>query len=225
MKLSIIIPSYNSGKRLITLLEKLQKIKINGFTKEIIVINDASTDPVYSKVKKSNNIIYIEHKKNTGKGGAVMTGFEKATGDVLLIQDDDLEYDPSDIPILLAPIIAKKTRIVFGSRRLNRKNIYSSKKYLWGGILVNLIISVVLRRRLTDPITGYKALTRNVYNKLKPIESKGFEVEAELTAKAVRERLSIIEVPIRYSPRTHQEGKNIRWYHGFKIILALLKYR
>ncbi len=224
MLLSIIIPSYNSGERLVELIKRLQKIKIKNIKSEIIIINDASKDPIYNKIRTLRNITYIEHKENKGKGGSVRTGFENARGDILLIQDDDLEYIPEDIPKLIEPIIKKKTEVVYGSRRLNKNNKYSSWTYFFGGAFINMLFRIFLRTSLTDAITGSKVITRNVYNHIKPIEVKGFEIEAELTAKILHKGFTILEIPIRYIPRTHKEGKNIRWHHAFRIIKTLLSY-
>src|SRR3989344_5032386 len=165
MKLSIIIPSYNNSQRLVALLKEIKKIKVPQVEKEIIIINDASPDVSYERIKKMKGIIYLFHKKNTGKGGALRTGFKKATGDILFIQDDDLEYSCDNIPILLEPILNNSSEVVYGSRRLNKKNKYSSQTYFLGGVFINTLFRIILRRNLTDSITGAKVMTRNVYNK------------------------------------------------------------
>lgn len=224
-KLSIIIPAYNSASRLPILISKLKKISIKNSEIEIIVVDDASKDDTYERVKKNSGIRLIHHMKNTGKGGAVKSGLSLATGDILLIQDDDLEYDPEDIPSLIAPIMNNEADAVFGSRRLNKKNKYISTSYNMGASFVNNLIKIIIGKNLTDPITGYKAFTREVYKKIQPIESKGFEIEAELTAKISRKGFKIVEVPITYSPRSVEEGKNIRWHHAFPIIKSIIKYR
>ncbi len=224
MKLSIIIPSYNNSQRLTSLLKEIKKIKVPKVEKEIIIVNDASLGTSYERIKKMKGIIYVYHKKNTGKGGALRTGFKKATGDILLIQDDDLEYSCDNIPVLLEPILNNSSDVVYGSRRLNKKNKYSSQTYFLGGVFINTLFRIILRRNLTDSITGAKVMTRRVYNKIKPIETNGFEIEAELTAKIVRAGFKVREVPIAYLPRSHKEGKNIRWHHAFKLITALWKY-
>lgn len=225
IKLSIIIPAYNSASRLPILISKLKKISIKNSEIEIIVVDDASKDDTYERVKKNSGIRLIHHIKNTGKGGAVKSGLSLATGDILLIQDDDLEYDPEDIPSLIAPIMNNEADAVFGSRRLNKKNKYISTSYNMGASFVNNLIKIIIGKNLTDPITGYKAFTREVYKKIQPIESKGFEIEAELTAKISRKGFKIVEVPITYSPRSVEEGKNIRWHHAFPIIKSIIKYR
>ena len=224
MKLSIIIPAYNSGQKIIKLINKIKKISFPGITKEIIVVDDCSTDNTYQILKDTADIILIHHKVNTGKGGAVRSGLKKATGDILCIQDDDLEYDPLEIPLLLKPILEGKTKVVFGSRRLNKNNQYSSFLYYFGGMMIDSFISFVLQANLTDAITGSKIFTREVYNKIKPLETNGFDIEAEITVKAVKRGFRPLEIPISYNPRTHKEGKNIRWHHAFPILKALFKY-
>lgn len=224
MKLSIIIPAYNCEQRIEKLVQKIKDVRLKGVTKEIIVVNDCSKDNTAKVLEKLNGIIAINHKKNTGKGGAVKSGLKKATGDILFIQDDDFEYDPNEIPKLIQPILEKKHKAVFGSRRLNKNNKYSSPVYYFGGVLIDRIISVILQTKLTDAITGSKVFTREVYNKIKPIETNGFEIEAELSAKIVRSNIKPYEIPITYSPRTMEQGKNIRWHHAFPILQALIKY-
>lgn len=224
LTVSIVIPAYNSGQRVETLLEKLKKLSLSGIQKEIIVVDDASTNDTYQRLKKISGITLIHHTKNTGKGGAIRTGLKQAKGEILLLQDDDLEYDPEDIPKLLKPILTNQAKIVFGSRRLNKKNTYSSFLYYAGGVFVDFIISIVLHSGTTDAITGSKAFTREVYDAIRPIESAGFEIEAEIAAKAVRAGFRATEVAISYNPRTHQEGKNIRWHHAIPIFKTLMRY-
>lgn len=224
MKLSIIIPAYNSGERIVKLLHRIHGVNIRGLTKEVIVVDDCSKDDTHQRLKKIKWIKLVHHKRNTGKGGAVRTGFRKATGDIFLIQDDDLEYNPEDIPNLINPILKNKAKVVFGSRRLNRDNTYSSYLYFAGGVLVNKIISLLLGTKISDAITGSKVFTREIYDIMKPIETNGFEIEAEITAKIVKAGIAPYEVPITYTPRTHRDGKNIRWHHAFPLIKTVLKY-
>src|SRR3989344_5999987 len=195
MKLSIIIPAYNSEKKIRELIKRIKLVKMGNVKQEIIVIDDFSKDKTYQVLMKIKDIRVVHHKKNTGKGGALKTGFRLARGSIFLILDDDLEYDPKDIPSLLEPILSKKTQVVFGSRRLNKNNKYSTRMYYWGGVLLDTIISKVLKIHVTDAITGSKIFTREVYEKIKPIESKGFEEEAEITAKIIKKGFKLTEVP------------------------------
>lgn len=225
MLLSIIIPTYNSRGRVIEVIKKINKVNFKPLNVEVIVVDDASIDRSTSKLKSKNNLMIIRHKKNQGKGGAVKTGLTKANGDIFFIQDDDMEYDPFDIPKILKPILNKKYEVVYGSRRLNKKNTYSSMLYYIGGVVIDTTIKIILTKNITDAITGSKAFTKNVYNAIKPLETKGFEIEAEITAKIIKKGFKIHEVPITYSPRTHQEGKNIRWHHAFPLFKALIIYQ
>ena len=228
MKVSIIIPAYNESETILTLLKKISRIPTSKNQKEIIIVNDGSTDDTLEKIvefsRNKKNIIIINKKKNAGKGFAIKVGLEKASGDILLIQDADLEYDASNIPYLIKKMISAHTQILYGSRRLNKKNEYSSLPYFLGGVLINTIIALIVRRNLTDSISGTKLFTRNVYNKIKPITSKGFEIDVEITAKAIKKGFDVQEVPITYFPRTHNQGKKIRWFHSFRIILTLIRY-
>ena len=228
MKVSIIIPAYNESETILTLLKKISRIPTSKNQKEIIIVNDGSTDDTLEKIiefsRNKKNIIIINKKKNVGKGFAVKLGLQKASGDILLIQDADLEYDADNIPYLIKKMISARIQILYGSRRLNKKNKYSSFLYFLGGVLINTIISLIVRRNLTDSISGTKLFTRNVYNKIKPITSKGFEIDVEITAKAIKKGFDVQEVPITYFPRTHNQGKKIRWFHSFRIILTLIRY-
>lgn len=220
MKLSIIIPAYQSGPTITRLLRRIKELHLKRMSREIIVVDDASTDDTAQKAAAVGGITLIRHRTNTGKGGAVRTGLERATGDILYIQDDDLEYDPMDIPKVIAPILDQKADVAFGSRHL-RGNPYSSLPYYLGGKLVDKLINVVTGADVSDPLTGSKAFTKKALKKLLPIVSDGFEIEAEVTAKASLSGLTIADVPITYRPRTHSQGKNIRWYHAFPILATL----
>lgn len=222
MKLTVIIPAYQSEKTIGKLLHRLQGVVIKGITKEVIVVDDASTDDTSKKVKTFPRVRLIRHSVNTGKGGALRTGMSHATGDIMCILDDDLEYDPLDIPKLVTPILAKRAQVVFGSRHLSRTNSYSSLPYYLGGKFVDMIIRMVTRADVSDPLTGSKAFTKAAMKKLLPLVSSGFEIEAEITAKTARAGLPIADVPISYRARTHRQGKNIRWHHAFRILRMLL---
>lgn len=224
MKLSIIVPAYNSRKKLPQLIKRIRKVKFEGLTTEIIVVDDCSPDKTFEVVKQFHGITLIRHEQNTGKGGAVRTGLAKATGDILYIQDDDLEYDPNDIPRIIEPILSKKADVSFGSRHMNHKNSYSSLTYYLGGIFIDFLINLYLKSNITDALTGAKALTKKAYKAIQPIESNGFEIETEIAAKAVKNHLRISEIPIHYYPRTHKQGKKIRWHHAFRILAALAKF-
>ncbi len=224
MKISIIIPTYNSGGRVVELITQLKRVKFEKLQTEIIVVDDASNDNTQKLLKKITGIVLIRHKTNTGKGGAVRTGLAQASGDIFFIQDDDLEYTPAEIPKLIRPIILSKADVVYGSRRLNKKNTYSSPLYYFGGVLVDSIISFLLQVKLTDAITGSKAFTKQVYERISPLETNGFDIEGELTAKIIKAGFKPVEIPISYTPRSTKEGKNIRWHHAISLITAVLRY-
>lgn len=224
MRLSIIVPAYNSEKTVAKVIGRLKNVEIKGIKKEIIVVNDASTDKTYQVLKPIKGITLINHKKNTGKGGAVRDGLKNASGDILFIQDDDLEYDPQDIPKVIKPILERKAEIVFGSRNLGGRSSYSSLTYYLGGLFVEFLTNIILGTRLSDSLTGSKAFTRDVYKKISPINSRGFEIESEITAKAIKAGFDVFEIPISYKARTHDQGKNVHWHHAFVILKGLWKY-
>lgn len=226
MKLSIIIPAFNAEKTIEELLNRIKKVKIDQMDTEIILVDDGSEDntiKIASSLKsKIPGLFIFRHEKNKGKGATIRTGLSKATGDIFFLQDSDLEYDPRDIPLLVNPILTKKAVVVFGSRRMNKNNRYSSRLYKWGGAFVDQAISFILKSNITDASAGSKAFTREVYSNIKPLCANGFDIEAELTAKIVKLGIKPYEQSISYTPRTHKEGKNIRWYDSFRILKTLV---
>lgn len=224
MKLSIVIPTFNEEATIGKLVSRLKEVKLEGVEKEIVVVNDASQDSTLEKLKKIKGVKILSHKRNLGKGAAVKTGLENSKGGILLIQDADLEYDPRDIKKIIEPILSKKAEIVFGSRNLAGRKSYSSLFFFLGGLLIEFITNKILKLHLTDSLTGSKAFTRRVYKRISPIKSKGFEIEAEITAKSVKSGFKIIEVPISYKARTTKEGKKIKWHHAFKLLRTVWKY-
>ena len=222
--ISVVVPAYNSERTVEEVIRRIQQLRIADHEFECIVVDDCSTDATWQKLSALPGITAIHHETNTGKGGAVRTGLERARGDYLVVEDDDMEYDPLEIPDVLRPLLEGRADVVYGSRGLNPDNTYISPLYHYGGKVINLLVGSVLRRRITDSISGTKALTRAAYEQIAPLESQGFGVETEITAKAVRLGLTLVEVPISFRPRSHAEGKNIRWYHAFDLISALLRH-
>lgn len=227
MKVSIIIPCYNERELLPESLKLVEKAPLpKGVTKEIILIDDCSTDGTrewLQKLKSKHKVFF--HEKNRGKGGAVKTGFKHATGDIYLIQDADLEYDPRDYPKLLQPIISGKETVVYGSRRLNKNNKkYSGLSFYLGGVLLSWMTTILYFQHITDEPTCYKTFRADVIRSLK-IEGERFEWEPEVTAKILKQGIRIHEVPIRYYPRTLEEGKKISWFDGLEAVWTLIKYR
>ena len=233
MKLSIIIPVYNEEK---TIQETVKKVLKDKHDKEIIVVDDGSTDNSQlithnlQQKLKLKNLKIILHYKNLGKGAAVRTGIKHATGDVLLIQDADLEYDPAYYDALLAPFVKNKAKVVYGSRLRTIKFKFSGsgKTPLPFHYLANRFLSqltnILYGSSLTDMETGYKLLSREVYQKIK-LKSRGFDIEPEMTAKILQAGYKIMEVPISTTPRDYADGKKITWKDGVVALWALVKYK
>jgi glycosyltransferase involved in cell wall biosynthesis len=222
MKVTILIPVYNEEKTVDLILKDIINQKVS-WEKELIVINDGSTDGTMKKLQKFlPETTLVNLSENQGKGTALKKGLEKATGEITIIQDADLEYNPSDYDNLLKPILNNETEIVFGSRNLGqRKYIY--KRYLLGGIFLTKLVNFIFRTKLTDINTGYKVFKTKALKKI-GIKSKGFEVCEELTIKALKRKLKIIEVPISYNPRGFKEGKKINWLDGLKAVWAIFYF-
>ncbi|MEK6834706.1 MAG: glycosyltransferase family 2 protein [Nanoarchaeota archaeon] len=227
--LSIIIPVYNEAKTIKSVLNLVLKSKLS-IKKEIIIINDGSTDDTQEIVDKfiqNNHKINIRllNKKNEGKGSAVKLGIMKATGQIIIIQDADLEYNPEDYERCIQPIINGKYKVVYGSRVIDRGNIkYRHLSYLIGGRTITLFTNILFGSRLTDEPTCYKTFDSDLIKSIN-INGKKFDWEPEITAKILRMGIKIKEVPIRYYPRSIKEGKKIRWKDGLDAIITLIKYR
>jgi glycosyltransferase involved in cell wall biosynthesis len=225
MKLSIIIPIYNEEATLAELVRRVQAVDLN---KELILIDDGSTDGTQDILKswETNlppNMKIIRHPQNRGKGAAIATGLEHVTGDLVIIQDADLEYDPQDYHALVAPFQDDAIRVVYGSRNL-KKNPRSSFSFYWGGRLLSWIANLLYGSRITDEATCYKVFRTGLIKDL-GVESSGFEFCPEMTGKILRRKIQIYEVPISYHPRLWDEGKKIKWHDGLTAIWYLVKYR
>jgi len=210
MKLSIIIPVFNKEKTIEAIIQKVESVPLS-IEKEIIVVNDGSFDntkQVLNKLKEKYNFIFLEHQKNKGKGAAIKTGVKKATGDIILIQDADLEYDPNDYPILINPFLRDKTEVIYGSRLL-RKNPHSSKLYTLGGKFLTSVLNLLFETKLTDITTGYKVFKKGILKKLN-LKERRFAFCEEVTSKLIKNGYKIKEVPIYYRPRGFKKGKKIR---------------
>lgn len=221
--LSIVIPCYNERENIIKILDKIDQSPVPN--KEIIVVDDMSTDGtrdiLEEKVKQRvSKLIYRE--ENGGKGAALRTGFMHATGDIVIIQDADLEYDPMEYPMVIQPIVEGKAKVVYGSRFLNAK----AKGYLTNRLankFLTFLSNLFTHQKLTDMETCYKAFRSEIIKKI-DIEEKRFGFEPEITAKISDMRIRIKEVPISYYPRTNQEGKKIGFKDGLRAIYCILKY-
>ena len=224
--LTIIIPTYNEKGTILELIRLVHAVDLGRTEKEIIVIDDGSTDGTSEILTSLNDITLIKQPSNMGKGKAIRTGLEYATGDVVLIQDADLEYDPQDYPALIQPILSGAVDVVYGSRRLKRQDQqYARWAYYAGGIALTLVTNLLFpNAKITDEPTCYKVFRRSLLEKIK-LQCTGFEFCPEITAKVLRLKMKIVEVPINYFPRGTAEGKKIKWLDGLVHISILIKYR
>jgi len=237
-KLSVIIPAYNEEsyiREIITRVKKadLKKLKLQ---KEIIVVDDGSTDKTASLASKISGVKLIRHVKNSGKGAAIRTGLKHATGDIILIQDADLEYSPSEISRVVGPIVEGKADVVYGSRYLDPSQRIRNKNFLkkvhknayslfyFGGRGITFIANFLYNAKITDEATCYKAFRANIIKSIK-LRCTRFEFCPEVTAKVAKRHIKIHEVPITYSPRSFEEGKKIKLRDGFEAVWTLIKYR
>lgn len=229
MKVSIIIPVYNEIKTIEIIINKV--LKQTKFNKEIIVVDDGSTDGtqgIISKNLKNKIDFFLKHKINKGKGSAIHTGLKYVSGDIVLIQDADLEYDPSDYQHLLKPIIEGKCSVVYGSRVLGKKrynfNGFTSIFRVFANHVLTIFSNIINFQNLTDAHTCYKVFKVEILKKIKLYE-KGFNFCPELTTKLSNNNIKILEVPIKYIGREYNEGKKIKFKDGLDALLTLIKYK
>jgi glycosyltransferase involved in cell wall biosynthesis len=228
MKLSIVIPVYNEEQTIGEVVERVWAADLGGIEREVIIANDGSTDQTCKALDESRWIADPRVKRydcpiNLGKGAAVRLGLAFATGDILLIQDADLELDPNEYGRLLAPILEGRTEIVYGSRFLVPSQRIAFRRRI-ANRLLTMLTNVLFGARLTDMETAYKVFRRGVLDGIR-LRSVGFDFEPEITARFLRAGHTILEVPIRYNPRRTDEGKKIRWIDGVDAVYALLKCR
>jgi len=223
MKISILVPVYNEENTVKELLNKLLNLNIEQ--KEIIVIDDGSTDNTKNILLNFNNnyVKIIYHNKNQGKGKAIQTGLEIATGDIIAIQDADLEYAPEQLVELLKVFDSDSSiDAVYGSRFLKKNpNIY--KRFLLGNKFLTYLINFLYNSNYTDTYTCYKLIKRDIMKKLN-LKSKRYEIEAEISIKLAKQKCKIIEIPICYNPRTIKQGKKIGFKDAIKGIITILKF-
>jgi glycosyltransferase involved in cell wall biosynthesis len=227
MKLSVVIPVYNEAGTINALLNAVNAVEVLGLEKEIVVVDDFSTDgtrDILKGLESKYKIFYQE--KNQGKGAALRRGFTEATGDFIIIQDADLEYDPQEYPLLLGPLIAGKADVVFGSRFIgDRPHRVLLFWHYVGNKILTLLSNMFTGLNLTDMETCYKAFNRESLRKILPtLKSNRFAIEPEITARVAQKKLRIYEVGISYSGRTYEEGKKIGWKDGFSALWAIIKF-
>ncbi|MEI6208107.1 MAG: glycosyltransferase family 2 protein [Desulfuromonadales bacterium] len=223
MKLSVVIPVYNEKDTIIQLYESVRAVPLE---KEIILVDDCSSDGTREILRglESESTRIVLHERNMGKGAALRTGFTCATGDIVIIQDADLEYDPGQYPKLIQPILEGKADVVYGSRFVTGD--YRRVLYFWhmlGNSFLTLLSNMMTNLNLTDMETCYKVFRREVLNKI-TIEENRFGFEPEITAKISKLDIRIYEIGISYAGRTYKEGKKIGWKDGLSAIRCILKY-
>ena len=225
-KLSIVIPIYNEEKTLKELLKRVVEARLpNNIEKEIILVDDASNDETSNIIKNlSSDYIKMRHEKNRGKGAAIISGLKKATGDLVLIQDADLEYNPDDYLNLLEPLLENRAEVVYGSRFLVRGTIASiSGLSFLSNKFLTWLSNIMTGMNLTDMETGYKVFKRSIIFEIYPkLRSQRFGIEPEITSLVKKYRVG--EVPISFKGRTIREGKKIRWYDGLRAIIYIVYF-
>lgn len=243
MKLSIIIPVFNEEKTIALILKRISKVSLPGIEKEILVVDDGSTDATASIIQgflrsgtsetelRVQDLKSFGHKKNLGKGTAVRTGMKNATGDYVLIQDADLEYNPKDIARLIDPVQKNKAKVVYGTRLNRLPNIFKDERtpqfllHYFGNRVLSFLTSILYGQWITDMETGYKLFPKEALSGIN-LNARRFDFEPEITAKLLKKGYKILEIPISTNPRGYDEGKKLNTFRdGILALWTLFKYR
>jgi glycosyltransferase involved in cell wall biosynthesis len=230
-KLSVIIPCYNESRTIAQVIDRIWEVDLGDLDLEIIAVDDGSSDGTREILSNLPNLKVIRYECNRGKGGAIKTGLAVATGDIILFQDADLEYDPRDYNAVLKPLLEKRAEVVMGSRFICERPHFFFKKprspffaHYIGNIAIVALTNLLYGNMATDYEGAYKAFRKDVFDGL-AIEAEGFEYDNELICKLLRRGRRILEVPISYRPRRYEEGKKIKWLDGIVIIWTIIKWR
>jgi glycosyltransferase involved in cell wall biosynthesis len=226
LKLSVLIPVYNEAETIAEILRRVRAVD-TGLEREIVVVNDGSTDgttEVLQSQASTEDLRVVYHETNQGKGAAVRTALQHASGDILLIQDADLEYDPREYPALLKPILEERSQVVYGSRFRGAPHKAMFFWHMVGNKFLTLVTNILYNTILSDMETCYKVFTREIADKLR-LKSPRWGFDPEITAQILKMGYRIYEVPISYTGREFYEGKKISWRDGFVVLWTLLRYR
>jgi len=223
MKLSIIIPVYNEEKTLLELLKRVEKVEL-PVKKEIIIVDDGSKDNTRNVLEKLNKHKIFYHEKNKGKGAAIKTALKYVTGDIIIIQDADLEYNPEDYNQLIKPIVNGDYDVVYGSRFLGDRSGFNLPSHYWGNKILTFITVLIYGKKITDMETCYKVIKKEVIKNIN-IRSDRFNFEPEITSKILKKGYKIKELPINYVARSFKDGKKLTLLDGIIALWSLIKYR
>jgi glycosyltransferase involved in cell wall biosynthesis len=225
-KLSVVVPVFNERNTLVEIVRRMRAVELpDGIEREIIVVDDGSNDGTRDVLNQlgDSTVRVVLHEANLGKGAALRTGFAHATGDYVLVQDADLEYDPEDWPKLLNPVLRGRARVVYGSRFTGERRNMLLMHWI-GNRFLSMTTNVLYNTTLSDMETCYKLVERELLGQMK-LNAIRFDIEPEITAKVLKRGIRIYEVPISYSGREFDEGKKITWRDGFSALWTLVKYR
>jgi len=227
-KLSVIIPAYNEEKTIAEIIRKVKNVTIGAIDKEIIVVDNGSRDKTPDILALIEGIKVVTLNPNRRKGGAVKAGFKEATGDMIIIQDADLEYDPEDFPAMIAPVLAGKTEMANGVRIKPPHDVRKKKSLYWlswfGNNIITWTTNILYWNNAGEYEGCYKVFTKKLTNEIN-VETNDFDFDNELVCRALKRGYKSIDVPIRYYPRSYAEGKHISWKHGFKILWTIIRIR